>query len=52
MNDHAPQTEEPSYRIYVPEDTPPGTPVLTLPATDRWGRGVIVGNLDLIVGDT
>ena len=35
VNDHAPQTDEPSYRIYVPEDTLPGTDVLTLSATDR-----------------
>ena len=34
VNDHAPQTVEPSYRLYVPEDTPTGTEVLVLKATD------------------
>ena len=40
VNDHLPETEEPSYRVYVPEDTPPSTPIVTLVASDgdRAGR--------------
>ena len=34
MNDHIPQTEEPAYHNFVPENLPPDTSVLTLIASD------------------
>lgn len=34
MNDHIPQTEEPSYHPYVAEDSAPGTSVIALTASD------------------
>ena len=34
VNDHFPQTSEPSYRVQVSEDAPSGTPVLQIKASD------------------
>ncbi|XP_071532452.1 fat-like cadherin-related tumor suppressor homolog isoform X3 [Panulirus ornatus] len=34
VNDHIPQTEEPSYHAYVAENSPPDTSVITLKASD------------------
>ena len=34
VNDHIPQTEEPSYHPFIYEDSPPGTEVVTLKASD------------------
>lgn len=34
VNDHIPQTEEPSYHPYVAEDSAPGTSVIALTASD------------------
>ncbi|XP_064099968.1 fat-like cadherin-related tumor suppressor homolog isoform X2 [Macrobrachium nipponense] len=34
VNDHIPQTDEPSYNAYVAEDGPPGTSVISLTASD------------------
>lgn len=34
VNDHIPQTEEPSYHSYVAENSPPDTSVITLTASD------------------
>ncbi|XP_042236772.1 protocadherin Fat 1-like, partial [Homarus americanus] len=34
VNDHIPQTEEPSYHTYVAENSPPDTSVITLKAMD------------------
>ena len=42
VNDHVPETEDPSYRVHVPEDTPPRTPLLTLRATDGDANSSVV----------